>query len=159
VSTSPSLFHQWIIQNLYTLLGYPAIQQKLAFAFVAPAGVLMPGCELVQADFVLVLAERASMIYDRRIRGVPDMMAEVLSPGSSDYDEGVKLAAYARAGVPEYAVIDPAKRLLRLHTRPQVDEYSASRTFHADDTVTFACLPTLSLTVGDLFAGAPDTTV
>jgi len=33
------------------------------------------------------------------------LIAEVLSPGSTDYDEVIKLQAYAKAGVPEYVVI------------------------------------------------------
>jgi len=159
VSTSPSLFHQWIIQNLYDFVGSPAKRQKLAFAFVAPAGVLMPGCEPVQPDFVLVLAEHASILLDRRIRGVPDLIAEVLSPGSTDYDEGVKLAAYANAGVPEYVVIAPAERELRLYTLLHPGEYAEPHAYKEGDTVTFACLPTLPLAISDLFAGAPDTTL
>lgn len=159
VSTAPSLFHQWIIQNFYTLVGFPAIQQKLAFAFLAPAGVLMPDCEPVQPDFVLVMAEHASIIYDRRIRGVPDLIAEVLSPGSVDYDEGVKLAVYTKAGVPEYVVIDPAEQLLRYYKLAAPGEYASPETFREGDSVTFACLPTLSISVSDLFAGAPDTSL
>jgi Uma2 family endonuclease len=159
VSTSPSLFHQWIIQNLYDLVGSPAKRQNLAFSFLAPVGVLMPGCEPVQPDFVLVLTEHASILSDRRIRGVPDLIAEVLSPGSTDYDEGVKLNTYANAGVPEYVVIAPAERQLRLYSLVHPGEYAAPQTFNEGDTVTFACLPTLPLAVSDLFAGAPDTTV
>jgi len=159
VSTSPSLFHQWIIQNLYDMVGSPAKKQNLAYAFVAPAGVLMPGCEPVQPDFVLVLAARASIIFDRRIRGVPDLIVEVLSPGSVDYDEDVKLTAYANAGVSEYAVIAPAERQLRLYTLIRPGEYGEPQTYSEGDTVTFACLPTLPLAVSNLFAGAPDTTL
>lgn len=159
MSTAPSLFHGWIIGQLYDLLGYPAKQQKLAYAFWAPVGVLMPGCEPVQPDFVIVRAERAAILEDRRIRGVPDLIVEVLSPSNADYDEDVKLKAYARAGVPEYAVIDPAKRQLRLYALAQLGQYGAPRMFSEGERLTFACLPTLVVPVADLFAGAPDTTL
>jgi Uma2 family endonuclease len=159
VSTSPSLFHQWIVQQLYTMLGAPAIQQKLAFAFVAPIGLIPPGCQPAQPDFVVVLPEHASILFDRRIRGVPELIAEVLSPGTKDYDEDEKLIIYADCGVPEYVIIDPEQRQLRLYTLKAPDEYGEPRAFNEGGTVTFACLPTIGVTVSKLFEGAPDTTV
>ena len=159
MSTAPSYFHQWIIKRLYRLVGVPAEEQRLAYIDFAPIGVFMPGCEPVQPDLVVVRAHRAQIICDRRIYGVPDLIVEVLSPGSRDYDEDVKLKAYAAAGVPEYAVIDPAERQLRLRALDVPDEYPAPRIFAEADTMTFACLPGIPFRVGDLFAGAPDTTL
>lgn len=159
VSTSPSYYHQWIIKRFNRLLGVPAEDQKLAFADFAPVGVLMPGCDPVQPDFVVVLAARASIIQNRRIRGVPDLIAEVLSPGNKAYDEDVKLTAYARAGLPEYLVIDPEKRQLRLHRLEKPGKYGPPRVFNPGDTVTFACLPTIPVPVSQIFEGSPDTTL
>lgn len=159
MSTSPSYFHNWIIKRLYITLGHPAEERGLAFCGLDRVGVFMPGCEPVQPDFVLVLAEHASIIRDRRIYGVPDLIVEVLSPGSADYDEGVKLDAYARAGVPEYIVIDPAERQLRLYQLEKLGQYRPSQVFNVGDTVTFSCLPTLPVAVSQLFEGAPDTTL
>ena len=159
VSTAPSYFHQWIIKRLVHKLGVPAEEQGLAYVDFAPIGVFMPGCEPVQPDLVVVLTERKSIIHDRRIQGVPDLIAEVLSPGSVDYDEGIKLAVYAKAGVSEYMVIDPSKRHLRYYRLAAPGEYAPVETFSEGDTVTFACLPTLSISISDLFTGAPDTTV
>jgi len=159
MSTAPSYFHQWIIRRLDHYVGIPAEEQGLAFAATAPVGVLMPGCQPVQPDFVVVLAARKAIIHDRRIRGVPDLIVEVLSPGNSDFDKEVKLAAYASAGVPEYGIIGPAEKTLSLYTLEQPGTYSEPRVFNAGDTVTFACLPTIPLEVGKLFADAPDTTL
>jgi Uma2 family endonuclease len=159
MSTAPSYFHQWIIKQCYRLLGAPAEEQGLAFVDFAPIGVFMPGCEPVQPDLVVVLREHADIIRERRIYGVPDLIVEVLSPGSRDYDEDVKLKAYATAGVPEYAVIDPAERQLRLYTLDAAGQYPTPRVFNEADMVTFACLPTIPVRVGALFEGAPDTTL
>ncbi|MEP7294417.1 MAG: Uma2 family endonuclease [Chloroflexota bacterium] len=153
VTTAPSNFHQWIISRLITYVGVPADQHGLAFWSTAPHGVLMPGSDPVQPDFMIILKEHASIIRDRRIHGVPDLIVEVISPGSAAYDEGVKLEAYANAGVPEYAVINPATRKLRLYTLEIPGEFGEG------DTLSFGCLPDISLNVSDLFANAPDTTV
>lgn len=159
MSTSPSYFHQWILQQLYAHVGLPALTQKLGYASIAPIGVLMPRCDPVQPDFVFVRASRASIIYDRRIRGVSDLIVEVLSPGNKDYDEDVKLTAYANAGVPEYGVIDPAAKQLRLYSLNQPGEYALAKSFAAEDTVTFDCLQGITFVLNDLFAGSPDTTL
>jgi Uma2 family endonuclease len=159
VSKSPSVTHQQVLGNLYDELGYPAKQQKLARVFFAPVGVVMPGCDPVQPDLVVILASRASIVQERGVFGVPDLIAEILSPGNRDYDENEKLKAYANAGVPEYVVIDPVERQLRLYTLQKPGQYGEPRAFNEGDTVTFACLPTIAVAVSSLFEGAPDTTV
>ena len=37
---------------------------------------------------------------------MPDLIIEILSPSNAAYDPEVKLAAYARAGLPEYAIVN-----------------------------------------------------
>jgi Uma2 family endonuclease len=159
MSTSPSLFHNWIIKRLYVLLGLPVEALGLGFAFLDRVGVLMPGCEPVQPDFVIVFKANAAILYDRRIRGVPDLIVEVLSPGSIDYDEGVKLAVYAKAGLGQYAVIDPEKRELRLYRGLENGHYGEPETFKGNEQVVFDGLSDLPVVVSQLFEGAPDTTL
>lgn len=155
-SSLPSLYHQWIVQQFYEYVGIPAKREQLGYMFLAPVGLIMEGVSPVQPDAVFIVIKNATIMVDKRIRGVPDLIAEVLSPGNRDYDESIKLTAYAKAGVPEYGVIDAWKKQLRLYSQPMDGEYGALKKFNSDDAVTFACLPELSLTVGDLFAGSPD---
>ena len=159
MTTAPSYFHQWIIRYFDHNIGIPAEQKGLGFAATAPVGLLMPGCDPVQPDFVFVRKQNAAIIHDRRIRGIPDLIVEVVSPGSAAYDEGVKLEAYARANVPEYAVIDPSERKLRLYALEAPGQYAAPREYAEGDSLSFACLPEITLNVSDLFANAPDTTL
>jgi Uma2 family endonuclease len=159
MTTAPSFFHQWIVTRLVRYIGIPAEDQRLAYSIAAPIGVLMPGCDPVQPDYVVVLASRASIIRDRRIWGVPDLLVEVLSPSNAAFDEEIKLAAYEAAGVPEYAIIDPRARVLTHYRLDPAGSYLPPRIFTAGETVTFDCLPTLPVPVADLFAGAPDTTL
>jgi Uma2 family endonuclease len=159
MTTAPSYFHQWIIQGLQEYIGIPVRRQGLGYAVAAPVGLLMPGCQPVQPDFVVVLKDNASIIHDRRIRGVPNLIVEVLSPSNAVYDEEVKLEAYARAGLPEYAIVDPRARTVILYQLKVPGQYEAPRVFGEADRATFACLPTLTVPVAELFAGAPDTTL
>lgn len=159
MTTAPSFLHQWIIQQLIRYLGIPATDAGLAFFTFAPIGLLMPGCDPVQPDFVVVRKQNAAIIRNGRIRGVPDLIVEVLSPGNAAHDEEVKLRAYARACVPEYAMVDPRTRTLRRYRLEAPGRYAAPAVAEEADSVTFDCLPTIPLTVGALFAGAPDTTL
>ncbi len=159
MTTAPSSFHQWIVLRLYRLIGVPAEDRGLALSFVAPIGVLMPGCDPVQPDYVIVLSANAGIIRDRRIRGVPDALVEVLSPSNAAYDEQIKLEAYERAGLPEYVIVDPRSRELLQYRRGADGSYGAPDVRGEHDSFAFACLPALAFRVGDLFAGAPDTTL
>ncbi len=137
-------------------MGLPVRMGKLGYCFSAPFGVIMPGCDLVQPDFTIVTAARNHIITDKGVRGVPDALIEILSPHHRAYDLDDKRAAYATAGVPEYGILDPDKRLFMLYALEAIGLYGEPRTFRGDDPITFACLPTISFTVNDLFLHAPD---
>ena len=159
MTTAPSNFHQWVVQGLHEQIGIPVRRQGLGFAFAAPIGVLMPNCQPVQPDFVVILKAHADIIRDRRIMGVPDLIIEILSPGNAAYDQEVKLEAYARAGVPEYAIIDPQTRTISQYRLRAPGDYAAPKIASDTETLTFDCLPTLPISIVELFAGAPDTTL
>jgi Uma2 family endonuclease len=159
VSTAPSSFHQWIVISLVQHFGVPAKIAGLGITMIAPVGVFMEGASPVQPDFLFVRAERAGIIRDRHIYGAPDLIVEVMSPGSVDYDQGVKLEAYAAAGVPEYAVVNPAERSLTHYRLSTTMQYGEGRVLRGSDMVAFACLPDLSTPAEALFEGAPDTTL
>lgn len=159
MTTAPSNFHQWIITSLVQYIGIPAKMQQLGYAFTAPVGLLMPGCDPVQPDFVLILNQNSEIIHGGKIRGTPDLIIEVQSPGNASYDEMVKLPAYAMAGVPEYAIIKPQTRTLDLYELDARRRYKYPRTFIEQQIVAFSCMPTVSFVLADLFAGAPDTTL
>jgi Uma2 family endonuclease len=159
MTTAPSFFHQWIVRRLDRFVGVPAETQGLAYAAVAPVGLIMPGCDPVQPDFVIVLKHHAEIIRERRIMGVPNLIVEVMSPGSIAYDLGLKLETYAQAAVPEYAVVNPAEQTLSLYQLDQPEQYAAPQVFRESDPVAFSCLPTIQFAVANLFEDAPDTSL
>lgn len=157
MTTAPSNFHQWIQQRLYRLVGIPVEDNTLGYVFTAPIGLLIHGCDPVQPDFVFVSAANAGIIRDRRIRGLPDLIIEILSSSNAVYDTQVKLVAYAMAGVPEYVIVDPRSRSLDQYQLHAPGRYDGPQTFTEHDQFHFACLPSIAFRVDDLFMGAPDT--
>lgn len=160
MTTAPSSFHQWIVRRLDRFVGIPLEDQAVAYVFTAPIGVLMPGCDPVQPDFVVVRRTKASIIRERRIRGVPDLIAEVLSPGNAEQDTKIKRAAYAHAGVPEYWIVRPDTRDVLQCSQPDavLGDYTQTVLIGLADELVAATLPA-RVSVADLFADAPDTTL
>ena len=80
--------------------------------FIAPADVQLD-CDsrtMVQPD-VFILCKR-DKLKRFGIYGAPDFVLEILSDSTRKKDMTVKLTKYMEAGVREYWVIDPEKRLL-----------------------------------------------
>jgi Uma2 family endonuclease len=64
-----------------------------------------------------VVVTRRDVGPDPVLLDPPALVVEVLSPGTRRNDLGVKLHAYARAGLPWYWVVDPAATHLRVFER------------------------------------------
>src|SRR5262245_55349241 len=80
MTTAPSFFHQWIASRIIRMLQSQLEDSGFGIVAFAPIGLLMPGCDPVQPDIVVVRNEDRGIIYDRRINGVPALIVEVLSP-------------------------------------------------------------------------------
>jgi Uma2 family endonuclease len=160
MTAAPSSFHQWIVQQLFLALHAQIVRPGVGVAFLAPIGVLMPEGDLVQPDGVVVRTEHRAMIADKRIRGVPDLLIEVLSPSTVEMDTKIKRRAYAQAGVPEYWIIRLVERDAIVYTEPDasLDDYIHVEHCPAAGVLVSPTLP-VRLTLAELFAGAPDTTV
>lgn len=151
-STSPGFEHQEIVWNLVELIGTPLKRASIVTGGFAPIGLLMLGADPVQPDFVLVRWERRHIITRGRISGVPDLIAEVLSPNNPTHDTVIKRGLYARAGVPEYWIIHREAREVLVLTQPDasLSEYAESRRFTADMDLVSPTLP-ITVSVAALF--------
>jgi Uma2 family endonuclease len=117
---SPSFAHQTIVLELARQVA-TALKGKRCRACVAPLDVRLPKSTeeddqvdtVVQPDVFIVCDLRK--LDARGVRGAPDWLAEVLSPGTTRHDKVVKLRVYERAGVREVWLIDPIKRTLMIH--------------------------------------------
>ena len=89
---------------------------------------------------------------DGSFEGVPDLVVEVLSPGTRRLDRTVKLAAYRDAGVPEVWLCDPMPRRIQvLALSGEGKEYVQHGVFGPGESVTSTVLPGLKLEVERIF--------
>jgi Uma2 family endonuclease len=153
MSTSPSFWHQGSILLLVEHVGLPLKQRGIAVMSAAPVGVIIPGADPVQPDFLLIRSERRNIIAeDGRIRGVPDLIAEVLSPSHPELDLVIKRAAYARAGVPEYWILRPETRDVLVYSEPDATlaDFTSLQRFSVDSELVSPTLP-IRVSVAVLF--------
>jgi len=78
----------------------------------APFDVHLVRGTLVQPDLVVVTAQNRSLIGEKKLTGVPDLLVEILSPSRRNYDRRIKRMKYERAGVPEFWIVDPRARCI-----------------------------------------------
>jgi Uma2 family endonuclease len=62
------------------------------------------------------------------LEGRPDLLVEVLSPGTAEHDRTTKRRAFAAAGVPHYWLVDWRRRRVAVLTRPVGGDYTAEAT-------------------------------
>jgi Uma2 family endonuclease len=116
---SPSQSHQQLVLEIGRQAAN-ALEDKPCDVYVAPFDVRLPKSAeeddlvdtVVQPDVLIVSDPKK--VDARGVRGAPDWVAEVLSPGTASHDQTVKLSAYERAGVREVWLVDPIERKLTL---------------------------------------------
>jgi Uma2 family endonuclease len=67
---------------------------------------------VVQPDLVFVSREKSTILLDKGITGAPDLVVEIISPGTSRLDRISKFQTYSRYGVCWYWIIDPQSQSL-----------------------------------------------
>lgn len=113
---APDSWHQDWSRKLFRLVDHVVIKKKLGEVFYAPIDVVLDPQNTVQPDLVFVAAANTSIIQRRAIFGVPDLLIEIVSPSSVRRDRYDKKDLYARFGVKEYWIGDPANQSLEILT-------------------------------------------
>ena len=120
MAPAPVLAHQEVAGEIYFQLRQ-ALEGQPCRPFIAPVDVRLPRAgesdewvdTVVQPD-VLVVCDPGKL--DRRgVRGAPDFVVEVLSPGTASHDHVHKRRVYERAGVAEYWLVHPGDRMLTVY--------------------------------------------
>jgi Uma2 family endonuclease len=149
VAPSPFHEHQELVFRL-ALEFRQAIRDR-SRVFVAPLDVVLGPATALQPDVVLIL-ERNLGILQGVIRGVPDLVVEVLSPSTEAVDRGLKMETYARYGIGEYWIADEARAVLEVYRLdPEEGAYRLLGALRAGSKATTPFLPALSIDIAALF--------
>ncbi len=149
MTPGPRVPHQKAVLNLAAEIRAFARPRKLGDVFVSPMDVYLPSGDIVEPDLVFVRRDHSSIIQDW-VRGVPDLLVEVLSPSHPERDLIVKRELYARNGVGEYWIVDPDDRSVQL-LKLSGNRYQPAGYKKGAQTLVTELLPGLELTVENLF--------
>lgn len=112
---APSLKHQNAVTVLLTRLQIFVSEKKLGKVFVAPLDVYFDDGNCFQPDICYISNERSFLLENGEyINGAPDLVVEVISPGTSKNDRVTKKAIYEKYAVKEYWLIDPIYRTVEI---------------------------------------------
>ena len=120
LSPSPLPVHQVIVGELFRLFADVA-DRTYGVAMVAPMDVHLVDHSVVQPDVMFISRRRREMI-ETWVEGPPDLLVEVLSPGTASRDRVYKLNLYREHGIGEYWVVDPRRRRIAFLVR-EGDEF------------------------------------
>jgi Uma2 family endonuclease len=108
VTPSPAVAHQLILWDLSREIANFLDAHPVGTALAAPFDVKLSLFTVLVPDLVYFTAERfARAVNDKHAVAAPDLVVEILSPGTRRRDRGRKRAIYEREGVKEYWVVDP----------------------------------------------------
>ena len=121
VAPSPTPAHQRISGMLFSAINHYVTANDLGSVFYAPLDVVLSGGDVFQPDILYISKDSEIIITEINIRGAPDLVVEILSPGTSNRDRTVKRARYFVHGVQEYWMVDPQAKTIEVLTAGQAD--------------------------------------
>jgi Uma2 family endonuclease len=143
----PTQTHQLIVAFLFELLKAFAAAHAPGMVLFSGMRVRLGNRKIRDPDVLYMKAENAQRRHEKYWEGA-DFVMEVVSPDPKDRkrDLEVKPREYARARIPEYWIIDPDKRHIRVLTL-EGDVYKLHGEFGAGARATSVLLPGFGIDV------------
>ena len=150
LSEAPTRNHQGSQVNIGSPLYVFVRSNGLGAVYFAPRDVVFSDTDAVQSDLMFISNERLHIDTERAVRGAPDLVVEILSPSTAERDRTFKRALYARHGVKEYWLVDPAARTIAVLMLGE-DGFETVATYGESDTLVSPTLPGFRLNVDEVF--------
>jgi Uma2 family endonuclease len=151
LSPSPRRFHQKLVVRLVGLLHSYLERHPIGEIYVAPSDVVFTEDTILNPDIYFVSRERAGILTEQGAEGAPDLVVEVLSPGTATLDLGRKREVYAESGVREMWVVSPKTRGVEVYRFAENASEPAAILIEGG-TLASALFPDLAVRISDLFA-------
>jgi Uma2 family endonuclease len=153
VTPPPTTEHQFSSFEFSFQLSSFVRENDLGLVLTAPLSVKLPSgiATPLQPDVVFFRKGNTPLRGTSHYEGVPDLVAEILSPGTRRRDRTVKLEAYQGAGVPEYWLLDPDARTVVVYVLGKGKRYTELVHGGEGDGVWSSVLPGFRVRVSDLF--------
>ncbi len=87
--------------------------------FAAPTDVVLSDSDVVEPDLLFISNARLDRMTTANIQGAPDLVIEILSPGTRKTDEVTKRKRYEHFDVLEYWIVDPELETVKVLRRTE----------------------------------------
>ena len=151
LAPAPTNQHQAISLQLVVALYQFVQEHDLGAVCYAPSDVVLSNYDVFQPDILFVSNERRGIFTEANIQGAPDLVVEILSPSTEQYDRGYKQTLYGRHGVREYWIVDPAAATVEVLVEGD-EGLMLTATYGLADTLVSPLLPGLTVDLAQVFA-------
>ncbi|HLQ46186.1 MAG TPA: Uma2 family endonuclease, partial [Planctomycetaceae bacterium] len=148
----PTFSHQLFVRFMCERLNQYATKKKRGLAITAPLRMRLWAKKYREPDVLFMLREHFDRAGEEYWDGA-DLVIEVVSKKGRQRDLKVKRAEYAKAGIPEYWIVDPQRQAITVLTLAN-GQYAEHGVFGIGETASSVLLPTFSISVADTFAVA-----
>ncbi len=150
VVPAPNTRHQRISLRIQTALVRQLVEKDLGELLSAPYDVVLSEENVVQPDILFVRKARLSLIGEQNLPAAPDLIVEILSPGTRKKDLAIKRKIYARFGVQEYWIVDPEANRLEV-LKWMESGYITVGIYGTADRLLSPLLPEIDIPIAALF--------
>ncbi len=112
--TSPLTDHQDMVGEIFYLFKFIQKTKGGGKPYVAPMDVWFDEVNVPQPDVFWVSDGGKCVLRDKRLYGAPDLIVEVLSPGTMRLDKREKFHLYEKHGVSEYWLVHPTEAYIEV---------------------------------------------
>lgn len=155
MSPAPSSSHQQISLKVTRKLDKYFINTHCSL-FVAPFDVRLVKIKsndtivttVVQPDLCVICEQ--NKLDDKGCNGAPDLIVEILSPGNSKKEMGIKYDLYEENGVKEYWIVNPTENAIFIYSL-QNEKFVGLKPLTEDDKMKSVLFPELIFDVKDIF--------
>ena len=156
MSPAPNRNHQTISGRMYMTFAN-ALKKNTCNVYYAPFDVRLVKSKtkdekvinVVQPDLCIICDE--DKLAERGCNGAPDLVVEILSPGNTKKEMGIKFDLYEENEVKEYWLVDPAEKTVFIYTL-QNKKFIGLKPLIEEDTLKSPLFPTLKFKVKDIFS-------
>ncbi|MCI0712740.1 MAG: Uma2 family endonuclease [Chloroflexi bacterium] len=141
IGMPPVLKHQDIVREILILLAL--IARRLGGkAYASPIEVHLDDNNVFEPDVLYIQSDNLTItqLDEKRIMGAPDLVVEVLSPGTAKFDRQEKYQAYEKHGVHEYWIVDPVHEVVEVWNLSADGRYTRQGAFAGEDSFESAVL-------------------
>lgn len=143
---TPTVTHQRFLRELTkTIDSY--IGKGTCEVLMAPCAVYLNTDDSIYVEPDLFVVCDPAKLEDRGCIGAPDWIIEVASPGSTKVDYGIKLFKYRTAGVREYWIVNPMRRVVNVYRFGPQEE---AEVCGFEDPIQAGIYPDLTIRIDDL---------